>query len=137
MLSQLQKAIELSKKTGDRLMIFDQQKPDSVHVVMSLDEYEKMVVGGSQIRGLTEEELIDKINRDIAVWKSEQEIEESDLESRKTGYFEPNFEDRVENNENKANPGTKKNPWSIPSDVKDGAEEIIEEDRQYLEEINF
>ena len=29
----------------------------------------------------------------------------------------------------------KKNNWKIPGEIKEGAEEIIDEDRQYLEEI--
>src|SRR3989339_1858750 len=76
MSNQLQKAIKLAKKTGDRLIIFDSGKTDNAYVVMSLDEYEKLIVGGSEVRGLTEDELLDKINRDIAIWKSEQDFDD-------------------------------------------------------------
>src|SRR3989338_2085410 len=72
MQDQLQKAINLIKKTGDRLIIFDSAKPDNVFVVQTLKDYENLVLGKSEVRGLTEDELLDKINRDIAIWKSEQ-----------------------------------------------------------------
>ena len=39
MQDQLAKAINLAKKTGDRLIVFDSAKPDSVFVVMSLKDY--------------------------------------------------------------------------------------------------
>jgi hypothetical protein len=71
--NQLQRAINLTKKTGDRLIVFDKAESESPYVVMSLDEYEKLVIGHSEVRGLTENELLDKINRDIAIWKSDSE----------------------------------------------------------------
>ena len=73
----LQKAINLAKKTGDRLIIFDTNKPENSFVLMGLDEYEKIVAGKSEVRGLTEDELLDKINRDIAIWKSDNEYEKN------------------------------------------------------------
>ena len=77
--NKLQKLIDLSRKTGDRIIAFDQSGQNDPFVVMSVDEYEKIVVGRSPVRGLTEEELADKINRDIAIWKSDQEIDENQL----------------------------------------------------------
>ncbi len=59
--NQLQRAIDLTKKTGDRLIVFDKADSESPYVVMSLDEYEKLAVGHSEVRGLTENELLDKI----------------------------------------------------------------------------
>ena len=127
---QLQKAINLAKKTGDRLLVFDSAKPDNVFVVMSVKDYENLVLGKSEVRGLTEDELLDKINRDIAIWKSEQEFNGS------LGDFENPQTDRPESIEKiikKAKRG-----WTIPPKRKVNAEEIIiEEDRQYLEEVIF
>ena len=71
MQNQLQKVINLTKKTGDRIIVFDNNKPEDTFVVMSLDEYEKIIIGKSEVRRLTEDELLDKINRDIAIWKSD------------------------------------------------------------------
>ncbi|MFA4834183.1 MAG: hypothetical protein WC619_05075 [Patescibacteria group bacterium] len=79
MQNQLQKAINLAEITGDKIIVIDSSKPDSAFVVMRLDEYEKFVLGHNELRSLTEEELLDRINRDIAVWKSEndEKVEES------------------------------------------------------------
>ena len=142
MQNQLQKAIDLVKKTGDRLVVYDIHRAGNAYVVMSLDEYEKLALGRNEIRDLTENELLDKINRDIAVWKNEQyDKEEARTERAFTApnnfdsnYETPEFkEDFYKSAENKKE--KEKNYWVIPSTRKDGAEEIIEEDRQYLEEV--
>jgi hypothetical protein len=156
--NKLQKAINLSRKTGDRLIVFDSPRSADPFVVMSLDDYEKMVLNRSEVRGLTEDELLDKINRDIAIWKSEQNtLEDSGLKpvndvnnfaniSRNSNYLDfgndyadelaGSYEYEKENLKKEKYPNTKKNHWTIPSERKEAAEEIIEEDRQYLEDIN-
>ena len=129
----MQKAINLSKKTGDRLIVFDSAKPDSIFVVMSVKDYENLVLGKSEVRGLTEDELLDKINRDIAIWKSEQDLEQN-VEVIPDYFKElPTVEKIEEKRIKKSN----NNWWSIPPKRKMQAEEIIEEDRQYLEELAF
>ena len=132
MQDQLQKAINLAKKTGDKLIVFDSSKPDNVFVVLSLKDYENLVLGKSEVRGLTEDELLDKINRDIAIWKSDQE--EAQNFDAIPDYFRelPTKEEAPEKEMKKAGKS-----WSIPSRRKINAEEIIEEDRQYLEELAF
>jgi RNA-splicing ligase RtcB len=149
---QLQKAINLSKKTGDRIIVFDGQKPDNIFVVMPLNDYENLVLGKSEVRGLTENELLDKINRDIAIWKSDQDYCESmDDDHCEDEDFFNDLEDSEDNEDNNDQNGdfgyqvesrpeiseNKKKIWQIPSDRKKKAEEVIEEDRQYLEEIMF
>ena len=135
MQNQLQKAINLAKKTGDKLIIYDIAKPDNTYVIMSLNQYEDIVAEKSEVRGLTEKELIDKINRDVAIWKSDQnqnvDFEKNNSffvnqESKKTEYDFPQIDKMIER---------KKNLWGIPKERKQAAEKIIEEDRQYLEEI--
>lgn len=146
MQDQLQKAINLAKKTGDRIIIFDSARPRDAHVVMSLDEYEILVAGMSAVRGLTEEELVDKINRDIAIWKSENETggfgeyfpgikKETEREKRES-FYSGGLE-ILEKEIWKKKEKIKGSNWAIPVERKKGADEIIEEDRQYLEEINF
>jgi hypothetical protein len=135
MQNQLQKAINLVKKTGDKLIVFDSSKPENTFVVLALKDYENLVLGKSEVRGLTEDELLDKINRDIAIWKSEQNLDEN-IDSG-PDYLEelPAYEKAEEARDKiirKAN-----NTWSIPPRRKMNAEEIIEEDRQYLEELAF
>ncbi|MFA5360021.1 MAG: hypothetical protein WC349_03655 [Patescibacteria group bacterium] len=132
MQDQLQKAINLARKTGDKLIVVDSSKPDNVFVVMSLKDYENLVLGKSEVRGLTEDDLLDKINRDIAIWKSDQ------LEEENIGII-PDYFKELPNKEEGFEKATKKfnKSWSIPSRRKINAEEIIEEDRQYLEELAF
>jgi hypothetical protein len=147
--NQLQKAINLAKKTGDKIIVFDSANSNDAYAVMSLDEYEKLIDGAGGARGLTEEELLDKINRDVAIWKSGDESSESDeSEVGKEGSVNekmmenfylsadkqnsPHFKKERRNENNK-----KRNNWSIPSERKKTEEEIIEEDRQYLEEVKF
>ena len=82
---------------------------------------------------MTEDELLDKINRDIAICKSEQDAEEN--LGVMPDYFKelPMKEEIAEKREKKSS----NNWWSIPPTRKMKAEEIIEEDRQYLEELAF
>jgi hypothetical protein len=154
MQNKLQKAINLSRKTGDRLIIFDSPRSEDPFVVMSLEDYEKMMLNRSEVRGLTEDELLDKINRDIAIWKSEQNsLDDISIRtvnnvnnfaniSRNSNYldFGNDYTGGMADNYGKENPkkdtNIKKNHWTIPSERKEAAEEIIEEDRQYLEDIN-
>ena len=124
--SQFKRIIKLIRRTGDKLVIFDSNEPENAYAIMNLDEYEKISENPSDLRGLTEDEMIDKINRDIALWKndteSDENIDNSDEESLKEAEDKP------------------KKSWSIPSERKkesEDADDIIEEDRQYLEEINY
>lgn len=68
----IQKIVSLIKKTGDKAIVLD-QNGDPSYVVMTVADYERLVLGKSQLQGLTEDELLDKINRDIEVWKDSQE----------------------------------------------------------------
>ena len=66
----LQRVLDLIKKTGDKVVVFsDSGDP---YVVMDFTEYEKSTLIENNLANLTEDELLDKINRDIANWKSEQ-----------------------------------------------------------------
>ena len=72
MSDRLQRLIHLINKTGDKLIVFDENQSDNCYVLSSLSDYEEMVKNSQSVKGLTEDELIDKINRDIAVWKTDQ-----------------------------------------------------------------
>ena len=167
MQDQFQKAIKLAKKTGDRLIVFDPAKSDLAYVIMALDEYERLALKKSEVRGLTEDELLDKINRDIAIWKSEQDFDvdidvsniknsirddffsskdiiENKLQGDFFGYrkaMTPNFLSEARGGELRNEPklNETRNKWTIPSQRKQHAEEILDEDEntQYLEEITF
>lgn len=67
----MDKVLELAAKTGDKVIVLsDNHEP---YVVMTVKEYESMLTGPSSVKDLSEDELLDKINRDIAVWKASQE----------------------------------------------------------------
>jgi len=106
---QLKKILNLIKKTGDRVIIFDSSAPDDSYVIMNFDAY----AGGSNqpiqsknagnpesAESLTEEDLTDKINREISVWKNR------------------------ENSAYLAEEDKPKKAWQIPPIVKDKAQEI-------------
>lgn len=77
--SQLNKIIDLIRKTGDKCVVLG--KGNEAYVLMAFKDYEKLVSDRSGVYDLTENELLDKINRDIAIWRSSQEQEnEIDLE---------------------------------------------------------
>ena len=93
---QLQRLIELSSKTGDRLIVFDLNKENSPYVVMGVDDYERIAIGMSEVRGLTEDELLDKINRDIAIWQSDRIDNEGQLKSGKYNEEKVDFDDEFD-----------------------------------------
>ncbi|MBI4812493.1 hypothetical protein HY798_03605 [Candidatus Falkowbacteria bacterium] len=160
MQNQLQRIINLAKKTGDRVIVFSASKPDDAYVVMDLDQYEKLAVGKSDLHNLTEDELLDKINRDVAIWKSEHDFsafndnffskdDDNDnndnedrrmVEERQRENFYLSGARKKQNEQNERERRERKEGkkvWAIPTARKKAAEDIIEEDRQYLEEIKF
>lgn len=117
---QLKKILNLIKKTGDRVVIFDPSSPESSYVVMDIDRYAEMVLGGERLsiepeknelnpvnkeiseekENLTEEDLTDKINREISMWKNRENA--------------PCLDEEIK----------PKKAWSIPPQVKNKAQEI-------------
>ncbi|MFA5021041.1 MAG: hypothetical protein WC517_03210 [Patescibacteria group bacterium] len=71
----LQKLVNLLKKTGDKAIIMD-ETGEPGYVIMTVADYEELILGKSGVSGLTEDELLDKINHDIAIWKDNQELRE-------------------------------------------------------------
>ena|SRR3989338_11235610 len=67
----LDQVLDLAHRTGDKIIVISEHHDP--YVVMSIREYEALLHGSSPIQGLSEDELLDKINRDIAVWKASQE----------------------------------------------------------------
>lgn len=88
--------LDLIRKTGDRYLFEDEQ--GNVFVTLSLNDYENLVLKNSSLANLSEEELLNKINKDIAIWKSTQEEnlislaeigEENEKNEEDQYYFEP------------------------------------------------
>ena len=127
---QLKRVLNLIKKTGDRVVVFDSVNPDNSYLIMDISAYEKMwenrvangimdkkeneleldkktedFVSPNQLsafkpKDLTDEDLTDKINREISMWKNQEN---------------PSFLSE----EDKA-----KKPWAIPSQIKEKAKEV-------------
>ncbi len=73
-----QEVLDLVEKTGDRcVMVAD----DKVFAIMGLAQYRSLLLGERDIIGLSETELLEKINRDIARWRSAQVEEGIDMVS--------------------------------------------------------
>lgn len=131
MSDRLQRLIHLINKTGDKLIVFDQDQPDNCYVISSLRDYEQTVKETTSVKGLTEDELIDKINRDIAVWKSDQR-ESLDF-SNFSEEFVATEEDQVASEEKTWTPPKpsspsnqeSKNMWKIPESRRREAEFTI------------
>ena len=68
--------IELIKKTGDRVIVVDAHG-DPQYVILNLAEYQRLVTGSTALGTLTEEQLMDKINRDIGSWKADQDSQKN------------------------------------------------------------
>jgi hypothetical protein len=90
---QLQKAIELAAYTGDKIIVIDENN-DRGTVLISLDEYERMMLGEDKIKNieddLTGDDWLDKINREITLGKGVDEEEDgSEEEARIEDDFLP------------------------------------------------
>lgn len=122
---QLKKILQLIKQTNDRVIIFDASNPEETFVLMDFNNYTSLITKEAEVKqpetpavsvsakpmleekkvasdDLTEEDLTDKINREISIWKN------GDGSSFLA-------------EENKSRPG-----WQIPKQVKQKAQEVKE-----------
>lgn len=73
----ISKILKITESTGERCIVTDSEGK-SAFVVMTLDQYQglkstsKSSLDRNDIAGLTEEQLLNKINGEIALWKSSQ-----------------------------------------------------------------
>ena len=78
----LDKLIRLAKRTGDRLIVHNPMDETDV-VIMGIDEYENLLDekqddffgSANDVRGLSERELLNQINRDISIWRANDKLE--------------------------------------------------------------
>lgn len=115
-----QKLVNLLKKTGDKAIILD-ESGEPGYVIMTVADYEELILGKSGVSGLTEVELLDKINRDIAIWKDSQELRELAVDQYN---FAKELGDYVDGED-----------LSNFSDNSHDAVNVIDEDRYYFEPI--
>ena len=110
---QLKKILKLIKKTGDKVIIYSENEPDSSCVLMGLIEYEGLLSDESQVKiksdnisiinsqpDLTADNLTDRINCDISTWKNQENSLYLNEESKS------------------------RNPWAIPVKIKNGAQKV-------------
>jgi hypothetical protein len=64
----LQRVLNLAKKTGDNVIVFDSLNPERSYVILAINKYEDLLEEAGYQDFLTEEEMTDKINRDIEPW---------------------------------------------------------------------
>ena len=87
--------INLIQNTGDTFIIFDEKRNNpstslnkgEAYAVMNFKNYQKLVLSKKENSGnkdfgvnLTEFELLDKINKEINLWKASQEQKASEVE---------------------------------------------------------
>jgi hypothetical protein len=94
MSKQLKQVINLSKKTGDRIIVFDNSEPEDSFVVMTLEQYEKLL-NSLNNNNLTDKKIIDKI-------ENADNNNNINPDNSLKGY---------------------KNNWKIPKEVKEESEE--------------
>lgn len=90
----LERLIKLAQKTGGTLIIQGNEKQRDV-VVISVDEYELMADNQrdpfdfdfrhDDVRELSEGELLDRINRDIGIWRANKDQEEQHMREEMLG----------------------------------------------------
>lgn len=116
---QLQKILQLAKQTGDRVIIYDSATQKDSYVVMNIDNYIDLI-GLPKVKSepalndenaaflkknevqinLTEEDLTDRINQEISMWKNQESNQSLDEEEKI------------------------KNSWQIPPAIKNKAHNI-------------
>ena len=80
-MSNLDKIIDLIKKTGDSCIVLDVDG-NPAYVLTTFDRYNNLVLGKQEVAGMTEDQLLEKINRDIACWRdTAQESEMNNWQS--------------------------------------------------------
>jgi hypothetical protein len=103
--------------------------------MVSLGEYERLLAEAKNVKDLTEDELIDKINCDIALWKSGQ-FNEPPLEAvSMPSQF--SFAQDLRRPKPNTTPKKPKGNWAIPETRRREAENIIAEGHEFLEENQF
>jgi hypothetical protein len=135
MVDRLERFINLIAKTGDKLIVYDRHNEDDSFVLVGLNEYERLFTEVSDVKDLTEDELIDRINRDIVFWKANQKNNDYPKTMANVSPFSVASEVRPNNQFTKKT--TKGNHWTIPESRRHEADAINGEGQQFIEEPLF
>jgi len=131
----MDKVLDLAAKTGDKVIVLsDHHDP---YVVMTVKEYEALLHGPSSVKGLSEDELLSKINRDIAVWKASQDdLGDYSLEDFKVDTLrKAEGPEQSRRDENPSADGEKKSK-NIDNQITVDKSAVSEEDRYYIEPVD-
>lgn len=127
MYQKLDKVLALVAKTGDKIVVVSENHEP--YVVMSLGDYEKLLTSSHALHDLTETELMNKINRDIAIWKAAQ-VDENQMAN---DYNLEQFKlDTLSQSQTENNSEIQNSPEI--TDVDKSTEE--EEEKYYLEPVD-
>lgn len=103
------KILKLIKKTGDKVIVYNEHEPENSFVLMNLDKYDELITENSSdkkqlkianVPDLTGDDITDRINCDISTWKNQ------------------------ENGPYLAEESKSRNPWAIPVKIKNGAQQV-------------
>ena len=100
--SQIERVMNLVRRTGDRCVVMDGAS-DDVLVMMQLNDYEKLLDGDSDkknLAGMSERDMMDKVDREIAYWRS-LHAEETEPEEVRYNDFAFTAEEEGEKREEK------------------------------------
>ena len=96
----LEKILGIIKRTGEKYIFSDEE--DNFFIISAAEEYEKSI-DNKKIKKMSEEELLNKINNDIALWQASQdhgtlpdtwdELKEKIEESEEDQYYFEPFND--------------------------------------------
>ncbi|PIR07038.1 MAG: hypothetical protein COV55_01260 [Candidatus Komeilibacteria bacterium CG11_big_fil_rev_8_21_14_0_20_36_20] len=124
----LDQVFDLVSKTNDKVIVVSENHDP--YVLMGLKEYEALLKGFAPINDLTEEQLLEKINRDIAIWKSSQnDLEGYDLEDFKVESLKKKEKVEVKDKAPENNLGADKK-----ADVNTAT--VDEDDKYYIEPLD-
>ncbi len=115
--SALEKILNLAKKTGDNVIVFNPAKPRDSYVILALNSYERLVNEGFSGGFLTENDLDDKINPEITSWAGDDSWDDEDQD------FLP---------EDILGPSAEPLPFTEAAEEGDEAEKTWEEEVNYL-----
>lgn len=68
MSNNIDKLIDLAKRTKSHIIVLDANQ-NPAYVIMDFEAFEKISQGGQSLTSLSEEQLLDKVNAEIAAWK--------------------------------------------------------------------
>ncbi len=120
MSNKLQKVMRLARKTGDRIVVFDNSEPDNSFVVMPLEEYEDFLGlsdKNGENSGLTEEKITDTMSN-----SGQNKMLQNDHDFHKENIYSSG---QILKNRYKGN-----NNWSIPKSVKEAAVDVEDEPQE-------